>query len=590
MKTFLHLITVLALMMLALSSGRPALAQSNLWITAYYAGWQQGYNNSGNLPAQEIDYSAVTQLNHFALLPKPDGTLDDSANSVTLANGRALIARAHAAGKKVLITIGGWGSNTLFRNVTGVLMLPLFVQNLVRFMQSQGYDGIDIDWETIDPQDILPYTLFITTLRMQLNLIQPRPLLTASIDWQPALFASLASDFDQINLMTYDLSGAWPGWVSWHNAPITDGGFRFPSTGRPPPSIDAAVDSFAAAGIPLKKIGIGIDFYGYIWSGGSGTPTGGVTAPRQSWITPPLVRNNVPFSVIMSKIYRPEVYVWDSGPQAAYLSIDHPGSAQDTFVTYDNEQSCKQKIEYARKKGIGGVIIWELGGAYRPNLPPGERDRLLQVVKQTYLDYTPPTPRPIFNVATPVSGDSVSGVVPVAIAPEDSTHYLAVQVRVNGKPVSPPLVTPPYVFILNTQSMAPGTDSITVTAQDIAGDSSAASIVVIVPQTRTSRDSIATLPTATILLQNYPNPFNRSTDINYSLPNDASISLTIYNGLGERVGKLLNGVEHSGFHHYLYTPSDKLPSGIYYYRLIGYSVSADNTPPFIITKKLMYLK
>ena len=97
----------------------------------------------------------------------------------------------------------------------------------------------------------------------------------------------LQSRFDQINLMTYDLAGTWPGWVTWFNAPIYDGGYRFPSTGGLVPSTDGMVNSFIAAGVASGKLGIGIAFYGDLWAGGTGTSTGGAALPRQSWTTAP---------------------------------------------------------------------------------------------------------------------------------------------------------------------------------------------------------------------------------------------------------------------------------------------------------------
>src|SRR6185295_4571071 len=115
--------------------------------------------------------------------------------------------------------------------------------------------------------------------------ISPRPLLTAAVAWQPKLIASLQQQFDQINIMTYDMSGTWSGWVTWHNAPIYDGGYRFPSTGGLVPSTEGMVNTFTNAGVPSSKLGIGIAFYARIWNGGTGTSTGGATQPRQSWTT-----------------------------------------------------------------------------------------------------------------------------------------------------------------------------------------------------------------------------------------------------------------------------------------------------------------
>jgi chitinase len=381
-KTFFKAAIVCIFCLLISCKNSKLSAQSDLWVTAYYAGWQQGSNNNGNLPAQNIDFSAVTVVNHFALVPRPDGTLDDAANGVTASNAQALVPAVHAAGKKVVIAVGGWGSDASFRGATNPANLSLFVSNLVDLMRTRGYDGIDIDWEVLTPSDAGQYVAFVTSLRLSLDNISPRPLLTAATQWEPGIFATLADKFDQINIMTYDLAGAWPGWVTWHNSAILDGGLFFPNTDRPVPSTNRMVDEFVNAGVPAEKLGIGIDFYGYVWSGGEGMSDGGATAPNESWTEPPSVQANVPYYTIMKDYYQPQYSRWDSSAQASYLSIDNPGTANDKFVSYDNPNTCKMKINYARSKGIGGVILWELGGGYRAVNPTGQRDILLQAVKK----------------------------------------------------------------------------------------------------------------------------------------------------------------------------------------------------------------
>ena len=138
---------------------------------------------------------------------------------------------------------------------------------------------------------------------------------------------------------------------------------------------------FLAAGIPASKLGIGIDFYGYVWNGGNGTTTGGVTKPRQTWTSDPWVQGNVPYYTIMQDYYQPQYYNWDDAAKASYLSIDDTGSTNDKFISYDDEKTVQAKFDYARTKGIGGLIIWELGGGYRANQSAGQKDVLLQAVK-----------------------------------------------------------------------------------------------------------------------------------------------------------------------------------------------------------------
>jgi chitinase len=181
--------------------------------------------------------------------------------------------------------------------------------------------------------------------------------------------------------MTYDLSGPWDGWVTWFNAPIYDGNYRFPSTGGLVPSTDGSITNFIGRGVPASKLGIGIAFYGYVWTGGAGTTTGGVTQPRQTWTTAP-TSSQIHYYTIMNTYFQSNLYHWDSAAQAAYLSITNPSPTTNRFISYDDEHACQAKVSYARNKRLGGVMIWELGEGYRSTQPAGQRDPLLQAVKQ----------------------------------------------------------------------------------------------------------------------------------------------------------------------------------------------------------------
>jgi chitinase len=351
-------------------------ARAGVWNSAYYAGWMQDY-----LPAQQVDFTAMTHVIHFSVVPRSDGSLDSDINGVTLANSTDVVTRAHAAGVKVLISVGGENSASGFRGATSAANRLRFITNLVKFATARGYDGVDLDWEPLDAPDAGPYSNLVNELRAALNAIAPRPLLTAAVGSQPALFASLQKQFDQINLMTYSFSGPYEGWVTWFHAPLYDDGYRFPSSGELVPSADGVVSNFVTHGVAANKLGIGISFYGHVWSGGDGTSTGGTALPRQSWKIAPTAMDAA-YSMIMSNYYRPQLYHWDTNAQAAYLSVDLPGSANDKFISYDDATTCRAKVAYMKRKGLGGLIIWELGGGYRAEQPVGKRDLLLQSVKQ----------------------------------------------------------------------------------------------------------------------------------------------------------------------------------------------------------------
>jgi chitinase len=202
-----------------------------------------------------------------------------------------------------------------------------------------------------------------------------RPLLKATTEWQPEMFRELEDHFDQINLMTYDFSGPWDGWVSWHNSPLYNGNRTFPNNTRELPAVDNDVNWFLNAGIPGEKLGIGIVFTGYVWKGF-------VYAPLQEWITAPEVTSNVPHYQIMQEYYREETERWDDEAKAPYLSISGLDPLDYIFISYENERSIQKKFNYIRNKGLGGTIIWELGNGFDRNRPPGQRDPLLQAVKQ----------------------------------------------------------------------------------------------------------------------------------------------------------------------------------------------------------------
>jgi hypothetical protein len=81
--------------------------------------------------------------------------------------------------------------------------------------------------------------------------------------------------------------------------------------------------------------------------------------------------------------------------------------------------------------------------------------------------------------------------------------------------------------------------------------------------------------------QNYPNPFNPSTTINYTIPKQDYVEITIYNIFGEEVARLVNEVKESGTHSILFN-AENLASGMYYYKI--------ETESYVATKKLLLLK
>jgi hypothetical protein len=84
-----------------------------------------------------------------------------------------------------------------------------------------------------------------------------------------------------------------------------------------------------------------------------------------------------------------------------------------------------------------------------------------------------------------------------------------------------------------------------------------------------SVDTGRVLSSSYSLYQNYPNPFNASTVIRYRLPEHATVRVSVYNILGQKVTALVAGEKQAGEHETIWygtalrgTP---VPSGMYFY-------------------------
>ena len=74
------------------------------------------------------------------------------------------------------------------------------------------------------------------------------------------------------------------------------------------------------------------------------------------------------------------------------------------------------------------------------------------------------------------------------------------------------------------------------------------------------------IPDGFILKQNFPNPFNPSTQIEFSLPIDDFVNITVYNTIGQVVDIATSSYHTTGNYKVEWNGSE-LPSGIYFYQL-----------------------
>jgi hypothetical protein len=89
------------------------------------------------------------------------------------------------------------------------------------------------------------------------------------------------------------------------------------------------------------------------------------------------------------------------------------------------------------------------------------------------------------------------------------------------------------------------------------------------------------LPLQYKLEQNFPNPFNPATRIRYTIPEQAVVTLKIFNLLGQEVATLVNEQQAKGNYVALFD-AQQLATGVYFYRL--------EAGKFVEVKKMLMLK
>lgn len=88
------------------------------------------------------------------------------------------------------------------------------------------------------------------------------------------------------------------------------------------------------------------------------------------------------------------------------------------------------------------------------------------------------------------------------------------------------------------------------------------------------------------LSQNYPNPFNPSTKIDFAIPQNGFVDMTVFDMLGKKVKNLIKGQLSSGSYSYEFDGSG-LNSGVYIYRI---NFAGTDGLQFTDSKKLILIK
>jgi len=329
-------------------------ASSPKRLLGYYPEWSKFNNPPYVYSADQIPYNQLTHIAHaFVLLTaKADGTLNVPYKYLE----PALISKAHAAGVKVLVSIGGGDGiqgprfNKMARSET---TRQAFVKNVHSFLSANGYDGVDIDWEIPNAQDTSDCTTLMQELRDELPAGQW--IVTMASPSDPPSYGvgfdipALAPLVDFFNVMTYDDTGSWAGYAGLNSPLLQD-----PADPIQSGSVKTSMDLYAGTyGVPVSQLNMGFAFYGYEFDGvdalwAACSPCNANQQNYGDYIKP----------LIHSSEWQKEM---DTAARSPYMV----NSTLPGFITYDNESSTAAKTKYVMKKrGFGGVFMWELSADY----------------------------------------------------------------------------------------------------------------------------------------------------------------------------------------------------------------------------------
>jgi len=251
-----------------------------------------------------------------------------------------------------------------------------FAEQAVAYVREFGFDGIDIDWEypgdatciqqanttsnvTVTPkQDISNFHLLMGELRAAID-AEPVP-------WADKLLLSMAAPsagqwadplqlaeiisfvgghVDFINIMTYDYHGAWEKVVD-ANAPL--------------PQVETTLSDFVDQyAVPAYKLNVGIGFYGHSWNVN-------LTGTDKKAIVPigyPAVNGTAPvtFAQVVTLLAKEgSMSYYDEKEQVPTMWTAPDADGISLWVGYDNPKSIKAKLQVAKKRRMGGAMIWSL--------------------------------------------------------------------------------------------------------------------------------------------------------------------------------------------------------------------------------------
>ena len=327
-----------------------------------------GYIVAGNVDDKfdEINANKLTHIN-FAFANINEGKIVEGNSKDTERLRKINGLKQTNSDLKILISVGGWSwSGGFSQAVATKINRERFANSGISFLKRHNIDGIDLDWEypgqpgagnLHSPEDKQNFTAILQLFRKKLDSLgkvdSKNYLLTIATAANREYLKHVELDkihphLDFINIMSYDYRGGWNNSTS-HHTNLYDSETD-PETYKR--STNTTVKEHLATGVPSEKLVIGVAFYGRGWH---------ETENKNAGL------HQKAFGKSFSINYR-EIKdslkdgtfsrFWDESARAPYLWRIDTG----TFITYDDPESIRQKVNFIKENHLGGVMFWQYHG------------------------------------------------------------------------------------------------------------------------------------------------------------------------------------------------------------------------------------
>jgi spore germination protein YaaH len=321
-----------------------------------------GHEVYGYVPYWEMDEGIaahlaetdLTTLGLFSVTHRRSGALakDERGYQLITADiGGQMIREAHDRGVRVELVYTSFGESKNAAFFADGAAQDRTISELVALADGLGVDGINVDVELLDLEDVPAYGAFVGRLRAAIRTgADARSVSVATgagVRGTAMAAAASAAGADRIFLMGYDYhtAGSEPG----ASAPLArrDGSEK---------DLTWSLDLYRAAGVPAERTILGLPLYGIVWPTEGPEVGAGATGRGEVWVP----RRNL--AVLDDPTHTP---VLDPIESVEVLAL--PVGTGWQSVYYDSAASLTPKLGLANAHGLAGAGFWAIG--YERGLP-----------------------------------------------------------------------------------------------------------------------------------------------------------------------------------------------------------------------------